>query len=95
MQDRARLLGMAACTACKVCASALVAGGLTSKEQKAVRDRISNLKASLQKTIDKHNTVRHLGLERRAQDVQLEQVLQGNFPWAFRGLDPQSSAVQG
>lgn len=73
----------------------MLTGGLSPKEQKAVRERISSLKSTLQKTIDKHNTVRHLGMETRDEDVTLEQVLQGELSWTFRGLDPQGNRAPG
>jgi hypothetical protein len=65
-------------------------GGLTSKEAKAVRERITGLKRNLGSTIAKYNTLRsHASVDRPA-DVSEEQVVSGEFPWIFRGLDDGS-----
>lgn len=55
---------------------------LTSKEQKAVRDRVSALTAALKKTVDKYNTIRGMGLSTRAE-VTSDEIMQGELPWTY------------
>jgi hypothetical protein len=66
------------------------AGGLASKEANAVRERVTGLKRTLRSTITKYNTLRSHGSVDRPADVTEEQVVSGEFPWIFRGLDDGS-----
>lgn len=58
-----------------------------------MRERINSLKSSLEQLVDKYNTVRELGSAQREQDVSSQQVLEGDFPWTFRGIDVGSVAA--
>jgi hypothetical protein len=73
------------------CAAAV--GGLTSKEAKAVRERITGLQGTLRSTIAKYNTLRSHRSADRPADVTEEQVVSSEFPWTFRGLDDGSAGT--
>jgi hypothetical protein len=64
------------------------AGGLTSKESKALSERSQGLLSTVKGTVAKYNLVRHLGSILRPVELTEAAVLKGVFPWAFRTGDP-------
>jgi hypothetical protein len=67
------------------------AGGLTSKELKALHERSTGLLSTVKATVANYNLIRQLGSTLRPDELTEAAVLKGEFPWAFRTGD----ALQG
>jgi hypothetical protein len=51
-------------------------------------------KARIKQLVDKYNCIRAQGSNNRPDDITAEQVVAGDFPWAFRGIPEDATGEQ-